>query len=247
MRRVRGEAEALFSALTTPETDVPRSLRARIGDALRRRARGKRASEAELRARYQDAQLRARRAVLFAESLAGLEAELADEVRRLNDVLADLAHDEGALEVLRTRVRVAADELEGTLSSTTDALRMRELQASLEKARARASALEAERDGVHDAEDRLLGLIEGERMIAIRLAHLRVEVERAAKDATVRLDEIADALRALVTAGDAQRVVAELEHALEQLVGSLDESARLARDAGDALTAEASREPRDRR
>jgi hypothetical protein len=241
MRRLRGEAEALFGA----EEVAPKGLRARIGDALRRsRRRGP--SEAELRSRYQDAQVRARRAVVFAESLGSLEGELADEVKRLNDVLVDLAHDEQALAELRTRVRTAAGELESALSSTTDGVRRRELEAALEKARARADALEAECAGVQDAEDRLLGLVEGERMIAVRLAHVRVEVERAAQDATRRLDDVADALRALVTAEDAQLVVAELEQALERLVGSLEESARLARDTRDALATEPLTERRQR-
>lgn len=245
MRRVRGEAEALFCALSAVEEHAPKGLRARIGDALRRSSRGRRTTEADLRARYEGAQVRARRAVVFAESLASLEGELATEVKRLNELLVDLAHDESALDALRTRVRTAADELEGARASTTDPVRVRELEAALDKARARANALETERDRVHDAEDRLLGLVEGERMIAVRLAHVRVEVERAAHNASKRLDDVADAVRALVTAEDAQVVVAELERALERLIGSLKESARLARDTGDALATGASQARRE--
>ena len=96
---------------------------------------------------------------------------------------------------------------------------------------------------MRDAEDRLLGLLEGERRLAVRLAHLRAEVERAAQDASKRLDDVADALRALVTAEDAQLVIAELEGALARLTGSLDNSARLAKDTRDALAPERRQRP----
>lgn len=241
MRRLRGEAAALRgdddegNGTGEKGQQGARGLRARIGAALKRSAKKRAPDEAELRARYEQAQVRARRAVVFAESLASLEQELADEVKRLGDVLTDLAHDETAIEELRARVRAAAVSLEVSAQATKDAEARRDVEANLEKARGRANALEAERDAVRTAEDRLLGLVEGEKMLCTRLAHLRVEVERAAKEATLRLDEVADALRALVTAEDARHVVVELEQALERLVGSLDESARLAKDASDAL------------
>lgn len=242
MRRLRGEAAALLEGGASGDeeggTKNKRGLRARIGAAFKRSQRKSKApDEAELRARYEQAQVRARRAVVFAESLASLEQELADEVKRLGDVLVDLAHDENAIEALRARVRAAAASVEMSLAATKDhdAEARRVLESLFDKAKGRANALEADRDAVRTAEDRLLGLVEGEKMLATRLAHLRVEVERAAKDATRRLDDVADALRALVTAEDARHVVAELENALERLVGSLDESARLAKDASDAL------------
>jgi hypothetical protein len=236
MRRLRGEAAALLGDDVNNSQPAPRGLRARIGAALKRGAQKSKApDEAALRARYEQAQVRARRAVVFAESLASLEHELADEVKRLGDVLVDLAHDETAIEELRGRVRAAAVSLEVSAQATKGDEARRAVEANLEKARGRANALEAERDAVRTAEDRLLGLVEGEKMLVTRLAHLRGEVERAAKDATLRLDEVADALRALVTAEDARHVVQELERALERLVGSLDESARLAKDASEAL------------
>lgn len=235
MRRLRGEAAALLGDNDDGARKQSRGLRARIGAALKRRVVKRAPDEAELRARYEQAQVRARRAVVFAESLASLEQELVDEVKRLGDVLTDLAHDETAIEDLRARVRAAAVSFEVSAQATKDPEARRDVEANLEKAHGRANALEAERDAVRTAEDRLLGLVEGEKMLCTRLAHLRVEVERAAKEATLRLDEVADALRALVTAEDARHVVAELEQALQRLVGTLDESARLARDASDAL------------
>lgn len=255
MRRLRGEAEALFDGAAagrhgehgTPDggSEAGRSggLRARIGAAFRRSKVLKRKApdEAELRARYEQAQVRARRAVVFAESLGALEGELAEELKRLGDVLVDLAHDETSIDGVLARVRSASMGIEGDLTMAKDAERRRALESALDKAKGRVSSLEAERDAVRTAEDRLLGLVEGEKMLATRLAHLRVEVERAAKEATRRLDDVADALRALVTAEDARHVVAELEQALERLVGSLDESARLAKDASDALGDEKSR------
>ncbi len=249
MRRLRGEAESLFAAdeAKTPAAGetAPVGLRARLAAALRR-APPKRSSEAALRARYEEAQVRARRAVVFAESLGHLEGELAGELLRLNDVLRDLAHDANALEELRTRVRTVAGELESTLSTlslSSDAVRTREIEGALDHARARAEALAVEGASVRDAEDRLLGLLEGERMLAVRLAHLRAEVECAAQDASKRLDDVADALRALVTAEDAQLVIAELEGALARLTGSLDNSARLAKDTRDALAPERRQRP----
>lgn len=235
MRRLRGEAAALLGDDDETKREEVRGLRARIGAALKRRALKKAPDEAALRARYEQAQVRARRAVVFAESLASLEQELADEVKRLGDVLVDLAHDETAIEELRARVRAAAVSIEVSAQAAQSAEARRAVEANLEKARGRANALEAERDAVRTAEDRLLGLVEGEKMLVTRLSHLRGEVERAAKEANLRLDEVADALRALVTAEDARHVVAELEQALERLVGSLDESARLAKDASEAL------------
>jgi hypothetical protein len=246
LRRLRGDAEAL---LVTPGGDgvTRRGLVARLGARLRPK-RGPPVTEAVLRARYEEAELRARRAAVFAEALAALEVELAEELLRLDAVLAELAEDEKTIDELRARVRAAAADAELAHDAARaapslgaeapggdgDPARARALEARIEQARIRADALEAQRASIRDAEDRLLGLVEAEKMLGARLAHLRREVERAAGAAARRLDGVADALRSLVTTSDAERVMGELEDALTTLFGSIEASARLARDAQEA-------------
>src|SRR5207237_9432934 len=125
------------------------------------------------------------------------------------------------------RVRHAAEEADAERAAHKDQIAQRALEARVDRARARGDELEAKRDAVRDAEDRLLGLVEGERMIAARLGFLRSEVERTARDAHQRLDDVADALRTLVATSDAARVTLELERALAKLFGSLADSAKL--------------------
>src|SRR5688572_13585547 len=78
LRRLRGDAEAMLHK----DEEAPQGLVGRITGALKKRKK-RGLTEDELRARYELAQLRARRATVFAEDLAGLEKELSGEIARL--------------------------------------------------------------------------------------------------------------------------------------------------------------------
>lgn len=210
LRRLRAEADRMLMA-----SDAKPALSG-IGDRLRtllrrRRARGP-TTERELRARYEDAQLRARRAFAFAETLADLARELVQEDGRLRALLDELQRDDATLSALLVRLRGVDDPHD--------------------RARHRASELEALRDATRATEDRLLKLVESERMLFLRVEALRADIERSAQQASGRLDDVATALRTLATHDDAQRVMADLERALADLFGALDATARQVRDAG---------------
>ncbi len=210
LRRLRAEADRMLpsASATSPVAGVG----ARLRTLLRRRRGRAPTTERELRARYEAAQLRARRAHAFAETLAELARELHDEESRLRALLAELDHDDGLLGDLLRRLRSCDDPHD--------------------RARYRAGELESLRDATRATEDRLLKLVESERMLLLRVDALRRDVERAAHEASERLDDVAATLRSLATRDDAQRVLADLERALAELLGALDASARQVRDEG---------------
>lgn len=205
LRRLREEAERVLAAPGTAGAGP--GIGARLKTLLRRRRRGP-TTERELRARYEDAQLRARRALVFAETLADLGRELTAEVERLQTLLAELERDDRTLTDHLARLRSSLDPDE--------------------RAARRALEVETLRDAVRAAEDRLLRLAESERMLLTRVDHLRAEVERAARDAGRRLDDLGASLRDLATRDDADRVLADLERALAELLGALEKDARSA-------------------
>lgn len=212
LRRLREEAERVLSAASsTPSSSSP-SVGARLRSLLRRRRASAPNHERSLRARYEDAQLRARRAHAFAETLADLARELVLEGERLRGLLADLERDDDALDLHLRRLRshdVPGDPVER-----------------------RAQDCEALRDAVRAAQDRLLRLNESERMLLVRVDSLRDEVERSARAASQRLDDMGTTLRSLATQQDSAQVLADLERALSELFGALDDSTRKVRDAG---------------
>lgn len=219
LRRLRDETERVLAAPTAS----PRSLRARLAGVLGRGRRARADGEHELRRRYEDAQVRARRALAFAETLAELSRELAAELARLRALLAELAEDERKLDAAIGRLRALGGEAEVRRSAERDEQQRGRLEEHLERATRRAQEHEALREAVHAAEDRLLRLVESERMSLVRVDALRAEVERAARAAGQRLDDIGATLRARATTDDTERVLAELDAALAALFGALDE------------------------
>ncbi len=212
LRRLRDEADRVLLAPVGQPRMV--GVGARLRALLRqRRARGP-TTERALRARYEDAQLGARRAYAFAETLADLARELHQEDARLRQLLLELERDDALLDELLGRLRACDDPHD--------------------RARHRAAEVEGLRDATRATEDRLLKLVESERMLAVRVEALRVDVEQTARHAAERLDDVATTLRALATRDDTERVLADLERALTDLFGALDAAARRVRDTEPA-------------
>lgn len=204
LHRIRAEADRILSSAIalTPSPGIG----ARLRTLLTRRRRARAATEQQLRARYEDAQVRARRAFAFAETLAELARELSSEDERVRGLLAELQRDDVTLDDLIRRLRAC--------------------DAEHERAQERAREHEGLRDAVRAAEDRLLRLLESERMLLVRVSALRAEVERTARVASERLDDMGATLRGLATREDSERVLADLERSLSELVSALDASAR---------------------
>ena len=228
LRRLREQAERV---LQDAPTAAP-ALGTRVRRLLHRRPQRPPTTERELRARFEDAQVRARRAASFAETLGELSGELSSELARLGALLAELAKDDETLDDLIRRLRAAAGDAElQPLAAASDGGR-RPYAERAERAGRRAQEHEVLRDAVRAAEDRLLRLVESERMLLVRVDALRGDVERTARDAGRRLDDVGATLRALATSDDADRVLADLERALAELFGALDDSNRKLRDEG---------------
>ncbi|OGQ18345.1 MAG: hypothetical protein A2138_20585 [Deltaproteobacteria bacterium RBG_16_71_12] len=222
LRRLRDDTERALAAPAPAAPSWPRRLAGLLARPRRRRA----STEHELRRRYQDAQLRARRAVSFTETLAELSRELGSELERLRALLADLASDDRTLDSLIGRLRAAAGDAEARRAVARDDDERRRCEDRAERVSRRAQEQDALRDAVRAAEDRLLRLVESERMSLARVDALRAEVARAARTASQRLDDLGATLRARATTDDAERVLAELEEALAALFGALDDDAR---------------------
>lgn len=228
LRRMRDETER---ALVTQDAATP-SWRARLARLLDHRARRRGSSEHELRRRYEDAQLRARRALSFAETLAELSRDLNAELDRLRALLAELASDDRTLDGVIVRLRAAAGDAESRRAVSRDDAERSRCDDRAERASRRAQEHETLRDAVRATEDRLIRLVENERMSLARVDALRAEVARVARAASQRLDDLGAVLRSRATVDDSERVLAELEQALAALAGALGD------DAGDVGAAE---------
>lgn len=181
--------------------------------------------EAMLRDQYATSQTRLREAAAFADRLEQAEADLFDEIDRLNDKIIESASNEAlaAEHVLALQSHRAA--LESRLVAL-DGVEARRAQAELDRVRRVLGEHSLKLRLYATAEERLERLKAHTARLAETIAHLRSDILRYVTAAGEQLDLVGGQINAVGAAADAAVVTLELKRALGGLQKTLDSSTR---------------------
>ncbi|MEZ4469868.1 MAG: hypothetical protein R3F60_03495 [bacterium] len=191
------------------------------------KAQAPRSIEALLREQYATSQTRLSEAAAFADRLEAAEADLYDEIERLNARIIEAAENEQLAADHVLAVESHRDALDRRLAvvepGTPEA---RQLAADLDRAR-RVLAEHSVKLRLYDtAEERLDRLKAHTATLAETIAQLRSDILRYVTAAGEQLDLVGGQINAVGAAADAAVVTLELKRALDGLTRTLDSSTR---------------------
>ncbi|MCB9549605.1 MAG: hypothetical protein H6706_27690 [Myxococcales bacterium] len=186
-----------------------------------------RSIEALLREQYATSQTRLAEAAAFADRLEAAEADLYDEIDRLNRKIIEAAENEELAAEHVLAVEAHRDALDRRLAvlepGTAEA---RQVTAELDRAR-RVLAEHSVKLRLYDtAEERLDRLKAHTAQLAETIAQLRSDILRYVTAAGEQLDLVGGQINAVGAAADAAVVTLELKRALDGLTRTLDSSTR---------------------
>lgn len=181
--------------------------------------------EAMLRDQYATSQTRLREAAAFADRLEQAEADLFDEIERLNQKIIEAAENEGlaAEHVLAVQGHRASLEARLTALDGADA---RKAQAEIDRTRRTLAEHSLKLRLYATAEERLERLKQHTARLAETIAHLRSDILRYVTAAGEQLDLVSGQINAVGAAADAAVVTLELKRALDGLQKTLSSSTR---------------------
>ncbi|MFT6395446.1 MAG: chromosome segregation ATPase [Bradymonadia bacterium] len=184
--------------------------------------------EALLRQQYELSVKRLREAADHADRLEASEADLHDEIERLNRRIIDSADNHGRASRYVFELKQVAAELQNTKANT--ALEDAKLEASNDRVR-RLLITHGTRQKLYGtARERLSRLRDNARALASTIGRLRADITSYVQVAGQKLDMTAGQVQALGAAADASVVVLELEASLEALSESMNHAARFVAD-----------------
>lgn len=176
-----------------------------------------------LREQYAQAQTRLQEAAAFADRLEQAEADLFDEIDRLNTRIIEAAGNEQAaaehllaVEAHRTALEKQVPALQGVAA--------RKAQAELDAVRRVMAEHSLKLRLFATAEERLARLKGHSARLAETVAHLRSDILRYVMAAGEQLDLVSGQINAVGAAADAAVVTLELKRALDGLQQTLSES-----------------------
>lgn len=184
--------------------------------------------EAVLREQYEMSVKRLREAADYADRLEASEADMHDEIERLNTRIIHSADNHDRASKYVGELKQIARELQETVPES------RLQNAKLEASEDRVKRLLIEH-GVRcklygTANERLSRLRDNARALAGTIAALRADITSYVQVAGEKLDMTAGQVQALGAAADASVVVLELEASLEALSESMNHAARFVAD-----------------
>lgn len=191
------------------------------------KATPRRSIEALLREQYATSQSRLAEAAAFADRLEAAEADLYDEIERLNGKIIEAAENE----------RLAADHIlvieahRKALDAKLDALEpgsaeARGVEADIDRAKRLLAESAVKLKLYGTADERLDRLKAHTAKLAETVAHLRSDILRYVLAAGEQLDLVGGQINAVGAAADAAVVTLELKKALDGLSRTLDQSTR---------------------
>lgn len=239
LERLRGRNTALQSALggeLGTLTDLSRTLDDAQAPGFWQRLRGvfdflpgvdasqtPRSIEARLRDQFAASQTRLHEAAAFADRLEQAEADLFDEIDRLNGRIIESAENETMAAEHVLAVQAHRAQLEAQLASADDT-QGRRLQAELDRSRRVLAEHSTKLRLYATAEERLARLKAHTARLAETIAHLRSDILRYVMAAGEQLDLVSGQINAVGAAADAAVVTLELRRALDGLHQTLQGS-----------------------
>lgn len=200
--------------------------------------------EALLRDQYANSQTRLREAAAFADRLEQAEADLFDEIERLNQKIIESAENEQTAAAHVLAVQAHRASLEARLPALEGA-EARTVEAEVDRCRRVLAEHSLKLRLYATAEERLDRLKAHTARLAETIAHLRSDILRYVTAAGEQLDLVSGQINAVGAAADAAVVTLELKRALTGLQKTLDSSTRFVsetqryfRDNIDDLVAE---------
>lgn len=191
------------------------------------KAAPRRSVEALLRAQYATSQTRLAEAAAFADRLEAAEADLYDEIERLNAKIIEAAENERLAADHVLAVQAHRDDLDRQLAAVeVGSPEARHLEAQLDRAR-RVLAEHSVKLRLYGTADERLDRLKGHTVqLAETIAHLRSDILRYVLAAGEQLDLVGGQINAVGAAADAAVVTLELKKALDGLTQTLDASTR---------------------
>lgn len=192
--------------------------------------------EEVLRLQYEQSLVRVKEAAELADRLAVAEAELHEEIERLNTKIIDSARNEGlaadhvlALQRERDRLQLAVET--AALDPEPDqAAQAREHERTLDRIRRVLADHSVRLQLYHTAEGRLSRLKDSTRLVIDTIANLRSDITQYVTAASEKLDMVAGQIRAIGTAADASVVMLEMKRSLDAMTEALDQTTRFVAD-----------------
>ncbi len=184
--------------------------------------------EALLRQQYELSVKRLREAADYADRLEASEADLHDEIERLNRRIIDSADNHQRASRFLTELRDIGKELKATTASGS--LEGAKLDAARDRVKRLLIQHGTRKKLYGTARERLSRLRDNARALASTVAELRADISSYVQVAGEKLDMTAGQVQALGAAADASVVVLELEASLEALSESMNHAARFVAD-----------------
>ena len=192
---------------------------------LRRLSLTRRSIEELLRQQYEISSLRVKEAAEFADKLKAAQADLYEEIQRLNGKIVESAKNEEVAAQYVLELNSLKEELEAAQAQaqagTSEA---REMQADIDRSRQRLSETSTELQLYHTAEERLARLKENTNMLAETIGNLYSDITQYVTAASEKLDLVAGQIQAIGTAADASVVMLEMKRSLDVLTESMNQT-----------------------
>ena len=192
---------------------------------LRRLSITRRSIEELLRQQYEISSLRVKEAAEFADKLKAAQADLYEEIQRLNGKIVEAAQNEEAAADYVLELNSLKEELEAAQAQVeAGSAEARGMQADIDRSRQRLSETSTELQLYHTAEERLSRLKENTHMLAETIGNLFSDITQYVTAASEKLDLVAGQIQAIGTAADASVVMLEMKKSLDVLTESMNQT-----------------------
>ncbi|MFH2005990.1 MAG: hypothetical protein ABI333_05320 [bacterium] len=192
---------------------------------LRRLSITRRSIEELLRQQYEISSLRVKEAAEFADKLRAAQADLYEEITRLNDKIVEAAQNEETAAEYLLELQALREQLDAELEGIEPGSKVaREKQMGVDKTRQLLSEHSTQLQLYHTAEERLARLKENTYMLAETIGNLYSDITQYVTAASEKLDLVSGQIQAIGTAADASMVMLEMKRSLDVLTESMNQT-----------------------
>jgi hypothetical protein len=192
---------------------------------LRRLSITQRSIEELLRQQFNISSLRVKEAAEFADKLRAAQADLYEEISRLNGKIVEAAKNEEVAAEYLLQLSALKEEMDAAMAELeAGSPQAREMQADVDKSRQRLAEHSTQLQLYHTAEERLARLKENTHMLAETIGNLYSDITQYVTAASEKLDLVAGQIAAIGTAADASVVMLEMKRSLDVLTESMNET-----------------------